>query len=286
MYEPTALAVTSADGTRIAFDRLGEGPPLIVVGGILCDRQRTHLLAEAFSRFATVLNVDRRGRGASGDTLPYARQREFDDLAAIVAAAGSEVALYGHSSGAGLALRAVAHGLPVSRLILHEPPFGGNDIESTTAAKALAASVVAALDAGRSAHAIEVFMTAAGVPPEAVSTMSADPRMVAMARTMRYDIDVMGELANGGRLPEDEVKAIGVPTLVLAGAVSPEFFRKTARRIARLLRDGRLQILPGESHEPTPDVVTAATKEFLAAGAESDQPTTPILRRSAADALR
>lgn len=255
--------VTSADGTRIAFDRLGEGPPLIVVGGILCDRQRTRPLAEAFSRFATVLNVDRRGRGASGDTSPYAREREFEDLAAVVAAAGGQAALYGHSSGAGLALRAVAHGLPVTRLVLHEPPFGADDLESTTAAADLASSVVSELDAGRAAAAIEVFMSAAGVPPDAVAAMTADPRLVAMAHTMRYDIEVMGELTSGGALPEDEVAAIGVPTLVLAGGASPDFFRDTAARIANRLRDGRLQTLAGEAHEPTPAVVAAAVEAFL-----------------------
>ena len=120
--EASAFAVTSADGTPIAFDRVGEGPPLVVVGGILCDCRRTRPLAVAFSSFATVLNVDRRGRGASGDTPPYSLKREFDDLAAIIEAAGSGATLYGHSSGAGLALRAAAHGLPVTRLILHEPP--------------------------------------------------------------------------------------------------------------------------------------------------------------------
>ena len=263
-FEASTLAVTSADGTSIAFDRLGEGPPLVVVGGILCDRHRTRPVALAFSRFATVLNVDRRGRGASGDTPPYALEREFDDLAAIIGAAGRGATLYGHSSGAGLALRAAARGLPVTRLVLHEPPFGGDDPGSTSAAKALAASVVAALDAGRGADAIEIFMSAAGLQPDAVSAMRADPRLVAMAHTMRYDIEVMGEMVTGGTLPEDEVRAIEVPTLVLAGGASPPFFRDTAGRIAAILRDGRLQILPGEGHEPTPEVVSAALTRFFA----------------------
>ncbi len=269
IHDAAPFAVTSADGTRIAFDRIGDGPPIIVVGGILCDRERTRPLATAFSRFATVLNVDRRGRGASGDTRPYAREREFDDLAALVAAAGGRAALYGHSSGAGLALRAVAQGLTVTRLILHEPPFGADDVESTTAAEGLARSVVAELDAGRGASAIEVFMSAAGVPPDTVASMSADPRLVAMAHTMRYDIEVMGELTSGGALPEDEVGAIGVPTLVLAGSASPDFFRDTASRIADRLRDGRLQILQGEGHEPTPALVASAVEAFLDGGTGS-----------------
>ena len=219
--------------------------------------------------------------GAPAATLhPYSLKREFDDLAAIIEAAGGGATLYGHSSGAGLALRAAAHGLPVTRLILHEPPFGADDAESTTAAKALAGSVVAALDAGRGADAIEVFMTAAGLPPDAVSAMCEDPRLVAMAHTMRYDIEVMGEMVTGGTLPEDEVRAIEVPTLVLAGDASPAFFRDTAARIAGILRDGRLQILPGEGHEPTPEVVAAAVRGFLASGTEPGPHATSVRRRS------
>src|SRR6266536_4143304 len=115
--------VTSTDSTRIAFDRLGGGTPLILVGGALCDRRSTAALSEALAADFAVISYDRRGRGDSGDTQPYAVEREIDDLAALIAAAGGTAAVYGHSSGAGLALRAAAHGLPITRLILHEPPF-------------------------------------------------------------------------------------------------------------------------------------------------------------------
>ena len=116
--------VTSADGTTIAYDRLGDGPPVVVVGGALADRAVLAATAEALAAHRTVLNYDRRGRGDSGDTAPYAVAREVEDLAALLAAAGGSAALYGHSSGAALALHAAAAGLPIERLVMHEAPYG------------------------------------------------------------------------------------------------------------------------------------------------------------------
>src|ERR671916_835023 len=95
-----ARAVNSADGTRIAFERFGDGPPLIVIGGATCDRARMRDVSERFGRDRAVINYDRRGRGDSGDTQPYAVDREVEDLAALVDVAGGRASLYGHSSGA------------------------------------------------------------------------------------------------------------------------------------------------------------------------------------------
>jgi len=115
--------VTSADGTQIAFDRFGQGSPVVVVSGIFCDRQTTQELAEQLAQQFSVINYDRRGRGDSGDTAPYAVEREVEDLGALIAEAGGTASVYGHSSGAGLALNAAASGLPITRLVLHEPPY-------------------------------------------------------------------------------------------------------------------------------------------------------------------
>src|SRR5215211_1997746 len=115
--------VTSSDGTTIAFDRLGKGPPVIVVGWQLCDRALTRPTAEELAKHFTVFNYDRRGRGDSGDTAPYAIEREIEDIGALVTEAGGTAFVYGHSSGAGLVLHAAAYGLPISRLVLHEPPY-------------------------------------------------------------------------------------------------------------------------------------------------------------------
>jgi pimeloyl-ACP methyl ester carboxylesterase len=182
--------VTSADGTRIAFDRLGEGPPVIVVSGILCDRHTTQGLAEQLAQRFSVINYDRRGRGESGDTAPYAVEREIEDLGALITEAEGTASIYGHSSGAGLALNAAASGLPITRLVLHEPPYGPDDEESTRGARELAENVRAALAENRRAEAIELFFTASGMPPEMVEGMSSDPKMLAVAPTMPYDFEV------------------------------------------------------------------------------------------------
>ena len=117
----------SADGTMIAFDRYGDGPPVIMTVGAFNTRSQTEPLARTLAQQFTVLNYDRRGRGDSGDTAPYAVEREIEDIAALIAAAGGSVSLFGHSSGATLALKAAAAGLPVTRLVLYEPPFRTGD---------------------------------------------------------------------------------------------------------------------------------------------------------------
>ncbi len=264
--------VTSADGTRIAVDRLGRGSPVVVVGGILCDRQTTRPLAERLAERFTVLNFDRRGRGESGDaardagagTAPYAVAREVEDLEALVAAAGGAAAVYGHSSGAGLALQAAAAGLPVTRLVLHEPPYGPDDAASVQGARALAEAVQTAVADGRRADAVALFLDAAGVPPAAVEAARADPRLCGLAPTMPYDFAVMGDASHGGTIPEGLVRGVRVPTLVLAGGASPPFFRDTAARIAALLPDGRLTVLEGQDHGAPADAVVPAVAAFLA----------------------
>jgi pimeloyl-ACP methyl ester carboxylesterase len=115
--------VTSSDGTAIALDRLGDGPPVIVVGGQLCDRVLIHPTAEELAKHFAVFNYDRWGRGDSGDTAPYAVECEIEDLGALIAEAGGTASVYAHSSGAALALHAAAAGLPITKLVLHEPPY-------------------------------------------------------------------------------------------------------------------------------------------------------------------
>jgi pimeloyl-ACP methyl ester carboxylesterase len=255
--------VTSADGTKIAFDRLGEGPAIIVISGLLCDRQTTQPLAEQLAQRFTVVNYDRRGRGDSTHTEPYAVQREVEDVAALIAEVGGQASLYGHSSGAGLALTAAASGLPVSKLVLHEPPYSADDDESRQAAREVAENVRAALMEGRPAHAIRVFLTAAGMPDEIVEAISNDPRMQALAPTMVYDHEVMGDFT-GGTIPANLVQTIRIPTLVIAGGASPDFFRQIATRIVELLPDGQLSVLEGHDHGAPADVVAPVVAQFLA----------------------
>ncbi|MPY95286.1 MAG: alpha/beta fold hydrolase [Acidimicrobiia bacterium] len=256
--------VTSVDGTQIAFDSFGHGPPVVVVSGMFCDRQTTQDLAELLAQRFTVVNYDRRGRGGSGDTLPYAVDREVEDLAALIVEAGGTAAVYGHSSGAGLALNAAAGGVPITRLVLHEPPYGPDDEDSKESARELAENVRAALAEDRRADAVKLFLVDSGMPPDIVDGLSTDPAMHAVAPTMSYDFEVMGDVSHGGTIPEDLVRAITVPTLVMAGGASPEFFRDTAARVAAILSTGRYQVLEGQDHGAPADVVAPVVADFLA----------------------
>lgn len=259
--------VTSMDGTRIAFDRLGQGPPVVVVSGIFCHRQTTQELAEQLAQNFSVINYDRRGRGESGDTAPYAVEREVEDLEALIAEAGGTASVYGHSSGAGLALNAAASGSPIDRLVLHEPPYGADDEESTGSARELAENVRAALAEDRRADAITTLFAATGMPPEMIEGMSGDPAMQAVAPTMPYDLEVMGDFDEGGTIPEDLVRAVRVPTLVIAGGASPAFFRDTAVRIAEVLSDGEHVVLEGEDHGAAAAVVAPVVADFFSTSA-------------------
>jgi pimeloyl-ACP methyl ester carboxylesterase len=151
--------VTSRDGTRIAFDQSGEGPALILVVGAFNDRATGASLAQSLEPRFTVFNYDRRGRGESGDTAPYALEREIEDLEALITQAGGSACVFGYSSGAILALRAAAHGLALSQLALYDPP--------PTGAKAgeLAPQLTELIAAGRRGDAVELFQTeAVGIP--------------------------------------------------------------------------------------------------------------------------
>lgn len=234
----------------------------MLVSGLFCHRPALADLAALLARDLTVLNYDRRGRGESSDTAPYAVEREVEDLAALLEAAGGTAAVYGHSSGAGLALRAAAAGLPLTHLVLHEPPYGDDDPESADDARALHRDVTALLAEDRRGDAITRFMRDYGMPPEALAATSADPAMLAVAPTMPYDFAVMGQ-ADGGAVPEDLARSVSVATLVVAGGASMEFFMETARRLADLIPDARLTVLDGQDHGAAADVVAPVVADFV-----------------------
>src|SRR5688500_17826966 len=167
--------VTSGDGTPIAFERFGDGQPVIVVGGQLCDRALTRPTAEALAKYFTVFNYDRRGRGDSGDTVPYKVEREIEDLGALIAEAGGTASVYAHSSGAGLALHAAAY-LPISNLVLHEPPYTPDGAEEERRiAREIGERHRALLAENRRGDAVELVMTTAGMPREMVAEMRQTP---------------------------------------------------------------------------------------------------------------
>jgi len=174
--------VRSTDGTQIAYDRLGRGEPLVMVSGASTSRAVHGELANLLAADFTVFNYDRRGRGDSVDTLPYSVEREIDDLGAVIKAAGQPAAVFGNSSGAVLALRAAAAGLPISRLALWEPPFQ-TDPDAPHRAREYATQLAALLKAGRRGDAMALFMTSVGLPQHAcLLYTSPSPRDLSTSR--------------------------------------------------------------------------------------------------------
>ncbi|GAB3145070.1 alpha/beta hydrolase [Micromonospora sonneratiae] len=263
--------VRSADGTTIAFDQHGEGPAVVLVGGATQHRridpstgQLTTLLATDF----TVVHYDRRGRGDSGDTGPYAVEREIDDLAALIKQVGGTAHVYGMSSGAVLALRATAAGLPVTRLALYEPPFIIDDSRPALPADYLD-RLTELLSAGRRADAVGHFMTyAVGLPPEVVAEMRGSQMWAAaeaVAHTLAYDGAVMGDTMSGRPLPRSWATSVTVPTLAIDGGESPTWARDAVRALADLLPRARHRTLPGQTHGADPTVLAPVLREFFAA---------------------
>jgi len=250
-------AVTSKDGTRIAFDRSGEGPPIILVVGAFNERSTGAPLARFLEQHFTVFNYDRRGRGESGDTAPYAIEREIEDLDALIAEAGGSADVFGYSSGATLALRAAAHGLAISRLALYDPPPTGGRAGN------LAPQLTELIEAGSRGEAVELFQTeAVGIPAAVVAQMRNAPFRPAlekMAHTLVYESTILMSL------PAGMTTSIQVPTLVIDGQTSHELVRQAAQSLAEALPDGRYRTLKEQGHDIDPAVLAPVLEEFFLA---------------------
>jgi hypothetical protein len=254
--------VTSSDGTIIAFDQIGAGPPLVLVAGASCDRAVDARIAESLASHFTVLNYDRRGRGDSTDTLPYAVEREIEDLEILLAAAGGSAVVVGLSSGGVLAAHAAAAGLPVGHLVMWEPPFR-IDAAAQRAARDYAERTRALLAEGRRGDALELFMTVVGLPAETIAGMRRSPYWALgerLAPTLAYDAAVMGD----GSIPGERFAAITAPTAVFTGGASPDWFRAAGRAAADAIPGTAYGELPGQTHDVAPDVLAAAVHEFTA----------------------
>ena len=251
--------VTSADGTTIAFDQLGAGTPLVLVSGAACDRAVDARLATALAAHFTVLNYDRRGRGDSTDTPPYAVQRELEDLEILLAAAGDAAVVVGLSSGAVLAGLGAAAGLPIRHLVMWEPPFR-LDAGSRRAALEFAERTRELLAEGRPGDTLELFMTMVGLPPEAIAGARQSPYWALgerLAPTIAYDNEVVGD----GGVPAERYAAITAPTAVLTGGASPDWFRAAGRAAAAAIPGATYGELPGQTHDVAPDALAAAVRE-------------------------
>lgn len=255
--------VTSSDGTPLAVDVLGDGPPLIMVSAAFNARASTAPLAAALQGRFTVFNFDRRGRGDSGDNPPYAVEREIEDIDAVIAEAGGTAAVFGHSSGATLALRAAARGLAISKLALYEAPFvvdGSRDPLPADFPERLAALVAE----GRRGDAVELYqIEGVGMPREMVAQMREAPfrpGLEAIAHTLVYDAMIVGDIT----LPVDMLATISTPALVMSGENSPALLRNAARSLADALPNGELRVLAGQNHSLSADAIMAPLMQFLA----------------------
>src|SRR5574342_481630 len=209
--------VTSPDGTTIAYERTGVGPALVLVDGAMCYRGAGPMrpLAALLQDTFTVYTYDRRGRGDSSDTMPYAVAREVEDLQALITTAGGGVHVYAISSGAALALATAAAGPGITKLALYEPPFMA-EIEDGTRITEYTQRLHELLDAGHKGDAVALFMGYVGVPAQVVAGIRAQPgweMLEAIAPTLAYDDEVLA----GGSVPRDLAATIAIPALVLAG---------------------------------------------------------------------
>lgn len=257
--------VQSADGTPIAYERVGAGPPLIAVGGAFSTRRSAGVFADVLAPHFEVFVYDRRGRGDSGDTPPYAIEREIEDLGALIGAAGGSVCVYGHSSGAVLALEAASRALPISRLAVYEPPYTADSDDPAPASIGVESgddTVQAALDAGDRELAATRFMRLTGMPDEVLDGVRHArfwPGMVAIAHTLVYDLAFTGD----GVAPVARLGAIAAPTLVMDGGASPAWAARAAEAVARAVPHSRRITVPGQDHGVDPAVLAPLLTEFF-----------------------
>jgi pimeloyl-ACP methyl ester carboxylesterase len=243
----------SADGTSIAYDKAGSGPALAITGGAFNTRQSPGPLVDLLAPHFTVYTWDRRGRGDSGNTLPYAIDRELDDLAAVVEAAGGSAFAYGHSSGAILTLEAAMRGVPITKLAAYEPPYVPGNL-------AAMAGVQPALDAGDPALAALTFVKGTGAENTDGLTQSPWwPAMVAIADTLPYDLALTGD----GIVPVERLAGIRISVLVMDGGASPAWAADAAVAIEAAVPHGSRRSVEGQTHNVAPDVLAPVLIEFF-----------------------
>jgi len=257
--------VTSADGTTIDYDAYGAGPTVILIGGATqhraIDPRTTQIAKQLAAEGFAAVDYDRRGRGGSGDTPPWSLDREVEDIAALIGAAGAPAALYTSSSGAALALAAVTSSLQVSALALYEPPyFAGSD------GREHIATLQQMLDRDRREEATRYNMTAIiGLPAEAVDQMSQAPwwpGLVAVAPTLVYDHKASHDIETD---PDWRTRwaTVTVPTIVYSGDQTFPGLPEAADSVAAALPNAKRHVLPGQDHRPAAEAIVPELVTFL-----------------------
>ncbi len=258
--------VSSSDGTTIAYDQQGEGPALILVDGALTVHSSGSgsVLARLLAPHFTVYGFDRRGRGQSGDTLPYAVDREIDDIQALIERAGGSAFLYGHSSGGPLAMRAALRlGRQVSKIAMYEAPYN-NDPGAQEPWRQYLGQLTTALAEGRRGDAVALFLRFVGTPAAQVDSLRRAPSwpsLEAVAPTLAYDLAaIMGPSLS---VPAELAARVSVPALVMAGDRGLAFMPDAARALSRAIPQGQLRMLAGQTHQVNPGVLAPILAEFL-----------------------
>ena len=258
--------VNSHDGTKIAYDKKGEGPALILVDGALNSRssgskpELVNLLAPHF----TTYSYDRRGRGDSGDAKPYAVEREIEDIATLIDEAGGTAYLYGISSGASLALEAaVKLGDKVEKLAMYEAPYN-DDPEAQKAWGEYIKNLTDALASDRRGDAVALFMAYIGMPAAQIEGMRHAPfwgGMEAIAPTLAYDHTAI--LGKDASIPTERAARVHVPTLVMNGGNGAPFMLETAKTLSKAIPVAKLSTLEGQTHDVHPEALAPVLVEFF-----------------------
>ena len=264
-------SVISKDGTTIAYDRIGQGPAVIMVSGAFSYRKypASVQLAELLAQHFTVFNYDRRGRGDSSDTKPYAVEREIEDLSALIDAAGGSTYIWGLSSGAILSLKAAASGLAINKLALQEPPLfvNANDRHPP---KDFTAHLTNLISSDQRGEAVKYFMTKGmGAPGFVIPMMHLMPgawkQLTAVAHTLPYDAHLLEVYPGEKPLSSLDWRPVSMPTLVMAGSESPAFLCHDAQALAEALPHARLLMQKGLGHtrQLLPKLIASVLTDFF-----------------------
>jgi pimeloyl-ACP methyl ester carboxylesterase len=244
--------ILSKDGTPIAVEQAGTGPALVLVDGALCHRRMgpSEQLAKALAPYFSVFTYDRRGRGDSGNTAPYAIARECEDLEAVIQAAGGSASVYGISSGAALALETANGSRAIAKLAMFEAPFFVDDTRAPIPAD-FVEKLHEAVQSNRRGDAVRSFLKLVGVPAVFVMMMRFMPawaKLKAVAHTLPYDITIVRDYEKGQPLPTAKWTGVVAPTLVMDGGKSPAWMRNAMRQLAGVLPNASYRTLPGQTH--------------------------------------
>lgn len=235
-----------------------------MVVGAFNDRATDAPLAEALQDRFSVITYDRRRRGDSGYTAPYAVEREVEDIEALVEEAGRSASVFGYSSGAVLALMAAARGLDLPKLALYEPPVSA-DGDRGLLREDLAERLRELVEADHRGDAVALFQTEGVVIPVDVVAQLRHapfwPALEAMAHTLVYETKILGN----GSLPTELAASVAVPTLVIAGGESFAYMRETSLALAQIIPDARARVLEGQTHDIAPRALAPVLDDFFAA---------------------